>query len=203
LRLSRRVPLCDLDDAPFEDALYVLDNNGGQRAGVAVAPESIEFCLNPGNRDGVLVLPQEFVVEGPGFARLVDRPQEASAAAVPIADDAGLAVYQAERGVGKDTDIDALRAQKCGETLVTRTLALRHLFRRALAPVVEERPGDVDIAHVEAGVADNTDRAVDPVESLSRYLEHRRTEIARDAVIGDGAVKPLVEEPSRQPLQAR
>jgi hypothetical protein len=97
----------------------------------------------------------------------------------------------------EDTDLDALSTQQRGEALVTRTLALCHLFRRAVAPVVKERSGNVNIAHVEAGVADNADRAVDPLERLPGNFERRRTEIASDAVIGDGAIESLIEEPSR------
>jgi hypothetical protein len=80
-------------------------------------------------------------------------------------------------------------------------LARCHPLGRALAPVVEKRSSNVYIANVKAGVAHNANRTVDLVESFSGYLKDRRTEIACDSIISDGAIEPAVEETPRQPLQ--
>ena len=107
----RRVPFRDLHDAATEDALDVLDHDVGESAGIAMRPERVELRLNPGDRGRVLVLPQQLVVAAPGLAGLVDRAEKAGAAAVGVADDAGLAVDQAEGGVGQHPHVHPLRAQ--------------------------------------------------------------------------------------------
>ena len=123
LLVGRRVPFGDLDDPAVEDTLDVLDDDISKRPGVAVRPKRFELRLNPGDRRRVLVLPQQLVVTAPRFAGLVDRAEEAGAAAVGIADDPSLAVDQAERGVGQHPHLDALRAQEPRQTLVARPLA--------------------------------------------------------------------------------
>ena len=87
--------------------------------------------MYPGDGLGVVVFPEQFVVEPPGAERFVDAAEKSGPAAVGQRNHPRLAVDQAEAFVGEDFDPEFSRAQefikalKAGFGRVAQPLGLR------------------------------------------------------------------------------
>jgi hypothetical protein len=88
------------------DARDVLHHRLAQIQREGGLPQRVELLLHPVHGSRVVVLPQQLVVQPPGGLRLVDAAEEGAPAAVRGADDAGLAVDQAEVGIRQHPDLE-------------------------------------------------------------------------------------------------
>ena len=113
---------------------------------------------------------------------------------------------EAKGGVREDAHFDPL----VGEGLVKRAIAWKSdggsILGFAGAPASTERclggGGCGEVLGIEVRVAEDADGAGDLGESFTRDLEEAGPEIARNAVVGDGAVESLVEHGTVEALAA-
>lgn len=184
-----------LDNPAGNDTLHVLGNEraAGQIHRSRIIPERIKLFLHPGNRFKVGVFPQQLVIYLPGRGALVDAAEKGGGRAVRISHNSGLAVDQAECGIGQYPHFDFLAGERFIEGTITRDGNRWGFFRPAGTPASAEcslSGGSGDkVLRVKVRVADDPHRSGYIRDGFPGNLEQAGAEITGDAVVGDSTFR--------------
>jgi hypothetical protein len=198
------------DDLAAAEPLDVFDDEIGQRHGRMVRPQGVELLLDPGHGFRRRVFPEQLVVQRPGRLGLVHAAQERRLGAVGQRDDPRFAMDEPEVSIGQDLDLEFPATEEliqASETVLGRRAAgVGQFFGPRGAPLLPQGVGRRacrgHVLRLQAGVADHADRRLDRFQRFAGRLQDRAAEVARNAVVGPRAAKPLGEEGAVQPLAA-
>ncbi len=153
-------------------------------------PERVELLPHPLDGRGVVVLPDQLVVEPERAGRLVGAAEERRAPAVGQGDNAGLPVDQAEDLVGQHPDRELARAQAVVEPPEAGLGPIAERLRPRFAPLAPHgrlrRLRHLDVGARQVRVADDADAALHLLERLPGDFEDGRRELAGDAIVAPG-----------------